>query len=171
MAKDHLARKLAVILHADVVSSTALVRKNEATAHKRIQAAFHQFSETIESYGGKAREIRGDALVAEFERASDAVAAALAFQVSNAELNTTIEDDIQPQIRIGISLGEVIFADNTITGAGVVLAQRLEQLAEPGKICIQGAASETVPKRLPFHYDDLGECEIFLFQVSIGCCR
>ena len=59
MAKDHLARKLAVILHADVVSSTALVQKNEAIAHERIQAAFRQFSETISSYGGKAREIRG----------------------------------------------------------------------------------------------------------------
>jgi adenylate cyclase len=157
MAKDHLARKLAVILHADVVSSTALVRKNEATAHKRIQAAFHQFSETIESYGGKAREIRGDALVAEFERASDAVAAALAFQVSNAELNTTIEDDIQPQIRIGISLGEVIFADNTITGTGVVLAQRLEQLSDPGGVVVQGSVSETVPTRMPFNFDSLGE--------------
>ena len=58
METDHLARKLAVILHADVVSSTALVQKNEAIAHKRIQAAFHQFSETISSYGGIAREIR-----------------------------------------------------------------------------------------------------------------
>jgi hypothetical protein len=58
MAKDHLARKLAVILHADVVSSTALVQKNEVIAHERIQAAFRQFSETIGRYGGKAREIR-----------------------------------------------------------------------------------------------------------------
>ena len=136
MAKDHLARKLAVILHADVVSSTALVQVNEAIAHQRIQAAFRQFSETISSYGGNAREIRGDALVAEFERASDAVAASLAFQASNGELNTTIEDDIQPRLRIGISLGEVIFADNTVTGAGVVLAQRLEQLSEPGGVVV-----------------------------------
>ena len=72
MATDRLTRKLAVILHADVVGSTSLVQKNEAIAHKRIQAAFHQFSETIRSYGGIAREIRGDALVAELERASDA---------------------------------------------------------------------------------------------------
>ena len=97
-----------------------------------MQAAFHQFSETIETWGGIAREIRGDALLAEFERASDAVAAALAYQVLNVERNAAIEDDIQPELRIGISLGEVIIADNTITGTGVVLAQRLEQLAEPG---------------------------------------
>jgi len=157
MGKDHLSRKLAVLLHADVVGSTALVQKNEVLAHKRIQAAFHHFSETIETYGGTAREVRGDALVAEFERASDAVAAALAFQILNSELTTTIDDDVQPKVRIGISLGEVIIADDTITGAGVVLAQRLEQLADPGGVVVQGSVSETVPIRMPFEFESLGE--------------
>ena len=157
MEKEQLSRKLAVILHADVVGSTSLVQKNETLAHERIQAVFHQFSETINSYGGITRELRGDALVAEFERASDAVPAALAFQVINGEFNSKLDDDIQPQLRIGISLGEVIIADNTITGAGVVLAQRLEQLAEPGGAVVQGSVSETIPARMPFEFDSLGE--------------
>ena len=157
MAKEQLSRKLAVILHADVVGSTSLVQKNETLAHERIQAVFHQFSETINSYGGITRELRGDALVAEFERASDAVPAALAFQAINGEFNSKLDDEIQPQLRIGISLGEVIVADNTITGAGVVLAQRLEQLAETGGVVIQGSVSETVPIRMPFEFENLGE--------------
>ncbi len=157
MEKEQLSRKLAVILHADVVGSTSLVQKNETLAHERIQAVFHQFSETIDSYGGITRELRGDALVAEFERASDAVPAALAFQVINGEFNSKLDDDIQPQLRIGISLGEVIIADNTITGAGVVLAQRLEQLAEPGGTVVQGSVSEIIPARMPFEFDSLGE--------------
>jgi adenylate cyclase len=157
MAKDQLSRQLAVILHADVVSSTSLVQKNETLAHERIQAAFRQFSETINSYGGITHELRGDALVAEFNRASDAVTAALAFQVMNEAHNATLDHDIQPQLRIGISLGEVIIADNTLTGAGVVLAQRLEQLAEPGGVVVQGSVSETVPIRLPFEFEALGE--------------
>ena len=90
-------------------------------------------------------------------RASDAVAAAIAFQIENTDFNAQFEDDIQPQLRIGISLGEVIVADNTITGAGVILAQRLEQLAEPGGLVVQGSVSETVPTRLPFEFDSLGE--------------
>ena len=122
MGKDYLSRKLAVILHTDVVDSTSLVQINETLAHERIQTAFRNFSETIRTYGGLAHEIRGDALVAEFERASDAVAAALAFQALNEEFNSTLSDEIQPSLRIGISLGEVVIADNTITGAGVVLA-------------------------------------------------
>jgi TolB-like protein/class 3 adenylate cyclase/Tfp pilus assembly protein PilF len=156
MEKDHLSRKLAVILHADVVGSTSLVQKHETLAHKRIQTVFHRFSETINSYSGKTREIRGDALVAEFDRASDGVAAAIAFQILNEESNASIDDEIKPQLRVGISLGEVIIADNTITGAGVVLAQRLEQLAESGGVVVQGSVSETVPTRMPFEFKGLG---------------
>ena len=150
-------RKLAVILHADIAGSTALVQKNESVAHHRFQDAFRRFSHSIEVYDGTAHEIRGDALVAEFARASDAVSAALAFQSANEEYNDCLGDDIQPQIRIGISLGEVVIADGTVTGAGVVLAQRLEQLAESGSVVVQGTISETVPTRLPFEFESMGE--------------
>ena len=64
MEKDQLSRKLAVILHADVVGSTSLVQKNETLAHERIQTVFRRFSGTIKAYGGITLELRGDALVA-----------------------------------------------------------------------------------------------------------
>ena len=54
----------------------------------------------------------------------------------------------------------MIVADNTLTGEGVVLAQRLEQLAAPHGVCIQGAVQETMPKRLPFDYENLGERQL-----------
>ena len=73
-------RKLTVLLHADVIGSTALVQLNETVAHQRIQDAFQCFSRTITRHNGTTQEIRGDALVAEFSRASDAVTAALDFQ-------------------------------------------------------------------------------------------
>jgi len=167
MEKDHLARKLAVILHADIVGSTVLVQKDERLAHERIQKVFRHFSGTIMAYGGKAHEVRGDALVAEFERASDAVSAALAFQSENRASNDKYTDEIRPEVRIGISLGEVIIADNTITGAGVVLAQRLEQLAEQGGLCISSAIREALPARLPFHYGPLGEQKIKGFDEPV----
>ena len=71
MAKDRLSGKLAVILHADVAGSTALVQRDEHLAHERMQDAFHRFKKTIEIYQGRVRELRGDALLAEFERPSD----------------------------------------------------------------------------------------------------
>jgi len=167
MEKDHLSRKLAVLLHADVVGSTSLVQNNETLAHERIQDTYRRFSETICSYGGVALEIRGDALVAEFAKVSDAVSASLAFQATVTVLHEKIFDDIQPVLRIGIAMGEVVVADNTVTGEGIVLAQRLEQLAEPGGVCIQGAAYETLPKRLPFDYENLGEQQVKGFDEPV----
>ena len=160
-------RKLAVILHADVVGSTTLVQQNETLTHDRIQDAFTRFAATIKAYGGRTHELRGDALVAEFDRASDAVCSALAFQAKNAAFNATLDEDIRPELRIGISMGEVVIADGTVTGAGVVLAQRLEQLADPGGVCVQGAAYETVLQRLPFDFQSLGEQELKGFEEPV----
>jgi len=160
-------RKLAVLLHADIVGSTALVQENETLAHERIQDTFREFSKTISMHDGIAHEIRGDALVAEFARASDAVGAALEFQNSNIHHNDQLSDDILPQLRIGIAMGEVIVADNTVTGEGIVLAQRLEQLATPNGVCIQGAAYETLPKRLPFDYQNLGDRQLKGFEETV----
>lgn len=160
-------RKLAVLLHADVVGSTALVQLNETLAHDRIRDTFRRFSETINKHNGIAHEVRGDAIVAEFSRASDALSSALDFQATNTAFNQDLSDEVRPAIRVGIAMGEVVVADNTITGEGVVLAQRLEQLAEPEGVCIQGAAYETVPKRLPFHYENLGEQELKGFDEPV----
>jgi adenylate cyclase len=167
METDQLSRKLAVILHADVVDSTVLVRQDETIAHQRIHDAFQRFSETIKTHNGVAREIRGDALIAEFSRASDAVAASLEFQAENGVYLQDLPDQIRPVLRIGIAMGEVIVADNTVTGEGIVLAQRLEQLAESGGICIQGAAYETIPRRLPFKFENLGDRELKGFEEPV----
>jgi adenylate cyclase len=64
-------------------------------------------------------------------------------------------------------MGEVVIADNTITGSGVVLAQRLEQKAPAGGICIQGSVYDTLPKRLPFSYTDLGEITLKGFEDAV----
>ncbi len=148
-----------------------LVQHDEAIAHQRIQDRFRRLSETIGAYGGVTHELRGDALVAEFERASDAVCAGIAFQAANTQVNNTLDDDIRPELRIGISMGEVVIGDDTVTGPGVVLAQRLEQLANPGGVCIQDAAFQSVPKRLPFEYEGLGEQEVKGFEDPVRAYR
>ena len=171
MEQRRRSGKLAVILHADVAGSTALVQQDEDLAHERIQDSFRRFSDTITKYHGHVRELRGDALLAEFERASDAVTASLAFQAEQAELIAQFNDAILPMVRVGIAMGEVIVADNTVTGAGVVLAQRVEQLAEPGGVCITGAIHEALPHRMPFVQANLGEQQVKGFEESVRVYR
>ena len=168
---QNLNRKLAVILHADIVGSTQLVQRNESLAHQRIIDAFDRFASGIGEFDGEVHEIRGDALLAVFARASDAVNAALAFQDRQTDTNTTIEDEIRPALRVGIAMGEVIIADGTITGAGVVVAQRLEQLCNPGEVIIQGAVYETLPKHLPLKFETLGEQKLKGFDETVRAYR
>jgi class 3 adenylate cyclase len=59
MASEQQQRQLAVILHADIEGSTALVRHDETLTHARITDAFNRFSQTIERYGGRVHEVRG----------------------------------------------------------------------------------------------------------------
>jgi len=171
MADQDISRKLAVIVHADVAGSTALVQRDETLAHKRINEAFRRFSSIIQEYNGTVHEIRGDALVAGFARASDAVCAAISFQRSNTAHNAQLDDDIVPVVRVGIALGEEIFADDTVTGPGVVLAQRVEQLAEPGGVCITSAIHEAIPNRMPFDQESLGEQDVKGFDESVRVYR
>jgi class 3 adenylate cyclase len=171
MAKDHLSGKLAVILHADVAGSTELVQQDKQLAHERIQDAFLRFSTTVENYQGHVVELRGDALLAEFERASDAVSAALSFQSDHTYHLSRLNDDLRPTLRVGIAMGEVIVADSTVTGAGVVQAQRVEQLADPGGVCVTAAIHESISKRMPFDLEDLGEQMLKGFDIPVRVYR
>jgi len=171
MAKDRLSGKLAVILHADVAGSTALVQEDKQLAHERIKDAFERFSTIIEKYQGHVVELRGDALLAEFERASDAVSAALSFQADHTYHISRLKDDLRPTVRVGIAQGEVIVADSTVTGAGVVQAQRIEQLADPGGVCVTGSIHEALSKRMPFALENLGEQELKGFENPIRVYR
>ena len=165
--REHPSLKMAAILHADVAGSTALVQLDESLTHERINDSFTRFARTIDQYGGTVHEIRGDALVAEFPRASNAVCAALAFQASHTEQLEQLTDKIAPIVRIGVSLGEVVVADGMVTGAGVVLAQRVEQLAAPGGLCITGAIHEALPQRMPVDQEDLGERAVKGFEEPV----
>ena len=168
-------RKIAALIHARVSNSTELVQINRALAHQRIQSCFKGFEEVIDDYGGVTHEQRGDFMNAEFRRLSAAICAALSFQAAQKDFVARLQDDIGPEVRIGIALGEVLVAETGITGAGLILARRLEQLAPPGGVVIQGAARDTLPRDLPFTYRDLGKPTlsgmnepVHVFEISLA---
>ena len=49
------------------------------------------------------------------------------------------EDSPDLQLRIGIHLGDVLFADDNVWGDGVNIASRIHALAVPGRICVSAA--------------------------------
>ena len=54
------------------------------------------------------------------------------------------------KFRMGINLGDIIIEDDgDIYGDGVNVATRLEQIAEPGSVCISGKVFEEIEGKLP----------------------
>lgn len=158
-------------MHADVAGSTRLIQHDNELAHELIQAAFRRLATAVEENRGQVLELRGDALLARFDRASDAVVAALAFQYDHEQERNRPQNDCSPAIRIGIAMGEVVIADNTVTGAGVVQAQRIEQLAIPGGVCITAAIHEALSKRMPVEIESLGEQSLDGFDHPVHVYR
>ena len=60
-------------------------------------------------------------------------------------------------LRIGINVGDVMMKDGSIFGDGVIIAARLEALAEPGGICVTRGVRDQVRDRLDYAFQDLGE--------------
>jgi adenylate cyclase len=153
-----MERKLAAILAADVVGYTSLMERNEADTFERLQAHRKEvFEPEIARHHGQIFKLMGDGLLAEFGSVVDAVECAVALQRSMAERNAAVETDRRIDVRIGINLGEVIVEGEDRYGEGVIVASRLQQLAEPGGICVSGKVAREVEKTLAFGFEPMGE--------------
>jgi TolB-like protein len=77
-----------------------------------------------------------------------------------AERNAAVPEGKRLEFRIGVNLGDIILDDGDIFGDGVNIAARLEALAEPGGICLGGAAHEQVRDKLDLGFEDMGEQQV-----------
>jgi TolB-like protein/Tfp pilus assembly protein PilF len=77
-----------------------------------------------------------------------------------AERNADVEEGRRMRFRIGINQGDVVFDDSRVYGDGVNVAARLENLAEPGGICISRKVYEEVAGKMQLKFVDLGEQQL-----------
>jgi class 3 adenylate cyclase len=77
-----------------------------------------------------------------------------------AERNADVPEDRRVQVRIGINLGEVIVEGDDRYGEGVNIAARLEQLADPGGICVSDKVAREVEKKLAFGFEAMGAQQV-----------
>jgi adenylate cyclase len=161
MADPSSRRKLAAILSADVVGYSRLMAANEAATVETLKSYRDIIARLVVRRGGRVVNAPGDALLAEFPSAVEAVQAAVEIQKSVEGHNIELESDRRMQFRIGVNLGDVIEeADGTIYGDGVNIAARMEALAEGGGICISSTVYDAVEGKLPFAFDFLGEHQV-----------
>ena len=155
--EERLPRKLAAILHADIVGYSRLAGEDEDKTHRKLKESRDVISQTVSAYHGRIINYAGDAALAMFEAVVDAVSCAVAIQHDLATLNQDLSDERKVEYRIGVNLGDVIEDSGDIFGDGVNVAARLESLAAPGGICLSESVYTAVGNKLPFDYEFLGE--------------
>jgi adenylate cyclase len=149
-------RKLAAILHADVVGFSRLMGEDEAGTHQTLGQLRGAVDPLIGAHGGRIVGTAGDSLLADFSSVVDALNCAVEMQGASRALNDPIPPERRLELRIGVNLGDVIVDGDDIFGDGVNIAARLEALAQPGTVCISQTVYDQVRNKLDLDYRPLG---------------
>src|SRR5260370_419167 len=157
LSSEHVERRLAAILAADVVGSCRLIGFDEEGTLGRLRALRKSlFDPKITDHRGRIVKNTGDGALVEFASVVDAVRCADEIQRGVAEQNTDVPQDKRIELRIGIHVGDIIIEENDIFGDGVNIAVRLEGIAEPGGICISDDTYRHIRGKVDIAFEDMG---------------
>jgi adenylate cyclase len=158
MAEEHLRRRLAAILSADVVGYSRLMGLDEAGTLLRLNALRRELIDpTITAHSGRIVKLIGDGALVEFASAVDAVTCAIEIQKRLREHDAAGSEANPIQFRIGINVGDIIIEGGDILGDGVNIASRIEGIAEPGGISISEDTWRQVQGKVAANFVDAGE--------------
>ena len=155
-----MKRKIAAIFAADIAGYSRLVAEDEEETLRRLASYRSVTDDFIARAGGRIFNTAGDAVLAEFPSAVEAVRCAIDIQESLRTRNMAYPPSRQMSFRIGITIGDVVERDGDLLGDGVNIAARLEGLAEIGGICVSRAVHEQVANKLSVQFADIGEQEV-----------
>ncbi|GMR06600.1 MAG: hypothetical protein BMS9Abin25_1207 [Gammaproteobacteria bacterium] len=155
-----LPRTLAAILYADAVGFSRMTEADEDNTYRKLRDIMDVFTATVESHGGLIMNYAGDAVLAMFGSAVDALICAANMQKFLHDLHEGFPPEHTIAFRIGLNLGDVIEDRDDVFGDGVNVAARLEGIAEPGGICISGSFFDAIGQKLPFDYESIGEQQV-----------
>ena len=157
MNQPELTQRLAAILAADAAGYSRLMSLDERATVTALDAAREVFRAQVKAGRGRVIDTAGDSVLAVFDTAAGAMAAALAIQAELARVFAGIPDDRQLRFRIGVHLGDVAEkADGTVYGDGVNIAARLQGLSEPGGITVSESVRTAVRGRVSASFADQG---------------
>jgi class 3 adenylate cyclase len=155
-----MKRKIAAIMAADIAGYSRLVAEDEEDTLRRLAAYRSVFDDFIARASGRIFNTAGDAVLAEFASAVEAVRCAIDIQESLRTRNLAYPASRQMNFRIGITVGDVVERDGDLLGDGVNIAARLEGLADPGGICVSRSVYEQVANKLSVQFADIGEQQV-----------
>jgi class 3 adenylate cyclase len=156
------------IAFADIVNSTALVEEHEVEAFRRVRRILAMLRRNARSFDGRIVDEAGDGALASFACAHHAVewaewchAAAQGHGHRRAATNSM-------PLRIGIHAGPILICGSRLFGRNVVVACRLQQMAQPGETLVSTSVKEALLARGRNSITSLGELP--LRGLSAGIC-
>ncbi len=157
MSVEHVERRLAAILAADVAGYSRLMGADEEGTLATLNLYRGVIAQLIDEHQGRVVGTAGDSVLAEFGSAVQAVRSAVAVQRALDRRNADLEEAQRMTFRIGINVGDVMVQGADLLGDGVNIAARLQQMAEPGSILVSGTVWEQIDGKLAFPCTYAGE--------------
>jgi class 3 adenylate cyclase len=152
MARDQ--RRLAAVVSADVAGYSRLMGRDDSDTLARLGAHRRDLIDP------KIAEFTGDGLLLEFPSVVDAVRCAVDVQRGMAKRNAGLTADQRMEFRVGVDVGDIIIEGDDIYGDGVNVAARLQELAEPGGICVSDRVHDGVYGKLNATFEDAGKQQL-----------
>ena len=112
----------------------------------------------------------GDGVLATFQSATDALAASVAVQQRFDEYSRQPDAITPVQLRVGISVGDVVHQDGDIFGTPVVEAKRLEEAADTGQVLCSELVRLLARGRGGYDFDVVGLLELKGLPEPVAAC-
>lgn len=146
-------RQLAAIMFSDMAGFTALMQQNEQLAKDKRRRLKEVLETSVSGYNGKILQYYGDGALSIFNSAIDGVKCAV-------EIQQTLLQQPQVDVRIGIHTGDISIEEESIYGDGVNLASRIETLAVPGSIFISEKVFDEIRNQENLSAREMGYFEL-----------
>jgi len=136
---------------ADLVSFTRLVRRLSERELARVVQRFEALaSDVVTAHGGRVIKTVGDEVL--FVASGAAPAAAIALDLVEA----MAEDDLLPDVRVGMASGHVVSRLGDVFGITVNRASRLTAVARPRTVLVDDAMAASLASTSGFEMSALG---------------
>jgi adenylate cyclase len=141
-------------MFTDIVGYTSMAQRDEAHALVLLDEHRALLEPLFASRHGRVVKTIGDAFLVEFPSSLEAVECAVEAQRTIASSRSKDSDF---RIRIGIHLGDVVENKGDIYGDAVNVASRVQELADPGGICVSEQVYQSVLNKTSFEFESLGK--------------
>lgn len=152
-----MKRKMAAVLMADVAGLSRALAEDAEGTRTRVAAGQAVIEGVVRRGGGTMLAPVGEAVLAAFGSAVEAVRAVVEIQETLRGRNKALQPDQRLDFKLSITIGEVMEGDEggEVSPEALAGAAHLLSLASTGGVCISQSVRESVAGKLKLRFQDL----------------